>query len=200
MEKPNKYANAKIYRIDLPYDKGTYVGSTCQLRLCMRKSSHVRDSRDVKRASYPLYAAINLLPDRWEGVSLHLIEAFPCNNKDELLAREGEWVKKLRNLNKQLPRRTLKEWRTDNREDLLCKKKMYYEGQKDQINEQKRTYNRENKAEIAAKRKLYRDANKDKIAAQKSAFASQPATCEFCQMTMRRSSLNNHIKRQHAST
>lgn len=102
----NKYANAKIYRIVLPDERGTYVGSTCQRLLCMRLRGYVKDSKQLRNVQIPSYKAINELPERWEGIKIELLEDFPCQTKDQLNKPEGEIIRQMGTLNKRIEGRT----------------------------------------------------------------------------------------------
>jgi len=77
------YSKAKIYRIsagDL-----TYYGSTTQ-PLCERMASHRRDFRNGKSKS----SAIVLQQD--PQAKIVLVEDYPCENKEQLNAREQYWI------------------------------------------------------------------------------------------------------------
>ena len=43
-----------------------------------------------------------------DNVYIELIEAFPCNTKEELLSKEGEWVRKIGTLNRNIEGRPVK--------------------------------------------------------------------------------------------
>jgi len=83
------------------------------------------------------------------GAYIELIEKFPCKDKEELLRREGEVIRAtLNTVNKQLPGRTHKEYRDNNR----VEKKQY-----DEI------YHQENRGTRLVKMKQYRVDNKENI-------------------------------------
>ena len=90
MEQDNRYENGKIYRI---YIEGVedicYVGSTTiplNDRLLAHKYS-AKANRQYKFASAPLFEDGN-------DVAIELLEAYPCASKQELLAKETEWIRK----------------------------------------------------------------------------------------------------------
>jgi len=57
---------------------------------------------------------------------IELIEAYPCNNKEELCKREGEVMRATENtVNKQLAGRTQKQYNKDNKEAIVIRKKQY---------------------------------------------------------------------------
>ena len=45
-----------------------------------------------------------------------LIESYPCDNKDELLEREKQFIRRIDCVNKVLPKRTRKEYNMDNKD------------------------------------------------------------------------------------
>jgi len=90
----NKYQHGKIYRLVNAVNDDVYVGSTClplHKRIsCHRALSKKKDSR--------VYAALNEVG--WEVVSIELIEAFACENSEELRRREQHHIELIKpNLN-----------------------------------------------------------------------------------------------------
>ena len=90
------YANGRIYKIEpiCEHDENeVYYGSTCQL-LCKRMNKHRSDykywlnkKRD-KTSSYELFEKYGV-----ENCKIYLVELYPCETKEELLAREGYYIK-----------------------------------------------------------------------------------------------------------
>jgi hypothetical protein len=79
---PN-FENGEIYKLVNSVDDEIYIGSTCGT-LHLRKCRHKRDAnRYPNRRVYEHFNRIG-----WENVRIILIEAFPCNNRGELLRRE----------------------------------------------------------------------------------------------------------------
>ena len=86
----NKYQNGKIYKItDIGYNK-CYVGSTTE-NLSMRMARHrseYRSHNDGKKLGritvYNLFDEFGV-----ENCKIELVEAFKCENRSELLKREG---------------------------------------------------------------------------------------------------------------
>lgn len=117
----NRYNNSKVYKLVNDCDDEVYVGSTTE-PLHKRLYKHKQKSK--------------LCPDRrvyqhilnvgWDTVHIVLIESFSCNSKEELLRRERHYIDELRpTLNMCLPLRTFHEWRTENKEALKEKAKVY---------------------------------------------------------------------------
>ena len=79
---PN-YAQSKIYKITSPNTDLMYIGSTAQAKLCQRMSVH--RSKSNQCTSRQIIAC--------GGAKIELIEAYPCNSRDELHAREAFHIK-----------------------------------------------------------------------------------------------------------
>ena len=85
------YQNGKIYKLVNDVNDDIYVGSTCGT-LRLRKSEHKKRSR--KKPNMKVYQCVNECG--WDNCRIILVESFPCNNKDELLAREQHWIDELK--------------------------------------------------------------------------------------------------------
>ena len=156
MDKIDKrYENGKIYTIRCRYDDDLiYVGSTIQ-KLCMRMAGHRRD----KKCS--LYQYVN---GDWDNWYIELYEEYPCNNKSILEKREGEVIRLIGNINKQITGRTRKEWYEDNFDKIKEQQKQYQQNNANKIAEQRKQYQQNNANKIAEYNKQYRQYNSDKIA------------------------------------
>ena len=60
-------------------------------------------------------------------------ENFPCYSKEQLNKREGEGIREIGKINKQIAGRTHKEWYEDNKEQALKRQKENYNNNKDKI-------------------------------------------------------------------
>jgi hypothetical protein len=86
----SRYQNAKVYKLVNDTDDEFYIGST-SMSLAKRKSSHKAMAKiQVNRR---VYAHLNEVG--WEHVRIVLVEAYPCENKQELLRREQHWMDEL---------------------------------------------------------------------------------------------------------
>lgn len=109
----NKYNNGLIYKLYCR-DKtitDTYVGSTTEF--WGRRRHHKCYSKTKQQKVYKFIRENG----GWTNWDMRIIEYYPCNTKDELIAREGI-IAVLHNatLNTQKPGRTLKQYRSDERE------------------------------------------------------------------------------------
>ena len=127
---PN-YKNGKIYQIWTPHTDLVYVGSTVRA-LSARFSGH-KTSKKANCASKQIIA----LGD----ARIELIEECPCENREQLNRREGEIMRTMKCVNKNVAGRTLKQYYQDRRETLLSRANQYYQDNKDK----KREYYLKNK-------------------------------------------------------
>ena len=142
------YLEGKIYTIRCKTDNSLiYVGSTTQ-SLSMRMAGHRKEIYNENRKQYTkkLYKTIREM-DNMNEWYIELYENFPCNNKEELLKKEGEIIRQIGTLNKEIAGRTKKEYRAENKE---------------RIRERDRQYEEENKEKIAARKKVYYEKVKEK--------------------------------------
>ncbi len=180
------YQNGKIYKLWSPSNDLVYIGSTTQ-NLSMRKGGHVVAFKNWQNGKRNFITSFTIL--ECEDNRIDLLEAYPCNNKSELLAREGYWIKKSNCVNKRIAGRTVKEYYVDNKKEIIKKKKAYYVDNKEKINEYKKEYNIKNKEELSKKKKEYHENNKEKIKKYKQVRCS----CS-CGSNFRQDKISNHIK------
>ena len=137
-----RYKKGKIYTIRCRYDDTLiYVGSTIQT-LCVRMASH----RRAKTCS--LYQFVK---GDWDNWYIELYEEYPCDNKSILEKREGEVIRLIGTINKQIAGRTQKEWYEANRDKIAEYKKEWHEANRDKIAEQKKKQYEVNRDEILEK-------------------------------------------------
>ena len=88
---------------------------------------HKSDS--IKRPNICFYQLV----DDWDNWYVELYENFPCYSKEQLNKREGEGIREIGKINKQIAGRTHKEWYEDNKEQALKRQKENYNNNKDKI-------------------------------------------------------------------
>ena len=113
-----KYENGKIYKILNSVDDEIYIGSTVE-KLCQRMAKH--KAKIEHKPQYKLYQHMALHGK--EKFYIELVELFPCQSKEELRAREGEWIRQIATLNDKVAGRNQKQWYEDNREGCAEKAK-----------------------------------------------------------------------------
>ena len=99
MTSSRDYKAGRIYKILNYIDDACYVGSTCQ-PLSKRMVAHRADANKPNRQHYPLYTKM-----KEYGIVnfyIELIEAYPCENNEELRKREGHLIREFGTLNKRI--------------------------------------------------------------------------------------------------
>ena len=123
----NKYQNGKIYKIVSINSDRYYIGST-YLPLNIRLNKHKTAYKRFLNGKIKDYCkSFDML--RLGDYSIILLELYPCNNKKELRAREGEYIRLYRDsiVNKNIPGRTNQEYSQqyylDNKTDINTKRR-----------------------------------------------------------------------------
>ena len=130
------YSKGKIYTIRCRNDPSQiYVGSTIQ-PLSQRFGTHKKDK--MKFPHYPLYKQV----EDWSDWYIELYEDFPCERKEQLEKREGEIIRTIATLNKNIAGRKYQEYYTENKEKIDFQQKQYREENKDLRNEKQKEYYR----------------------------------------------------------
>ena len=120
------YANGKIYKIWSPGSGLTYYGSTCStLRDRMYKHKHNAKRENARERSNLVLAC--------EDFRIDLVEEFPCENKQQLLRREGEYIKNNDCVNRVTPGRTNAEYYMDTKERDKPKRAQWYQKNRERI-------------------------------------------------------------------
>ena len=123
------YTNGKIYAIYNYFDPSLiYVGSTCQ-SLSKRLSKHRREVNSKKSQTIPLY--IKMREFGKEHFYIELLEEYPCNNNEQLRAREGHYIRERGTLNGRIEDRTYKERMEEQKEKWREYRRKRWENVKD---------------------------------------------------------------------
>jgi|APGre2960657423_1045063.scaffolds.fasta_scaffold202620_2 hypothetical protein len=152
MSEVNKYSKGKIYTIRCRTDDSlVFVGSTSQQYICKRFASHKNNCKIGRSGS--LYKHIT--DNDWSDWYIELHENYPCNSRDELCRREGEVIREIGTINKNIAGRTQNEssrnWQANNRDKHLKSCKNWRENNRDKhLENVKRWYdnNRDKKLEF----------------------------------------------------
>ena len=117
----NKFLKAQIYTIRSHQTDDIYIGSTTQL-LCRRFSDHKNNYKRYLAGRYHNVTSYKII--KYEDCYIELLEAFPCETKEQLCKREGELIRSHKCVNKCIPCRTRSEHYIDNKakinEKHLC--------------------------------------------------------------------------------
>ena len=152
---PVDYQEGKIYKIYNTINDDIYVGSTTQ-KLCERMRHH-RCSRN--RLIHKAFIDLGV-----KNFFIELIEKCPCNDKDELRKKEGEYIRSLKpSLNMRIEGRNKTEYYIDNKEHLLQLMNKYNENNKEHVREYMKQYRETNKECIRECKKHYYENNKEAI-------------------------------------
>ena len=175
------FSKAKIYKLVSNKSSDVYIGS-CLVDLSKRLYGHKKASNNCVSKGMFVNDAI---------ISIVLIEDCPCENKNQLKARELHYITTINCININKPFITDvnygdgKEWNKQyyetnkeqiaqyyetNKEQILQKQKQYNAINKEQIAQQKAQYNAINKERIAQQQKQYNAAHKEQIAQQKAQY------------------------------
>ena len=154
--KPIDYANTTIYKLCCNDADITdiYVGHTTDFTC--RKSNHKSACNNEKGKDYHYYVYQFIrYHGGWVNWSMIEIERVSCIDKNDALKNERKWIELLgTTLNKTLPTRTDKEYRTTNAQKMSDDKKQYYLKNRDRFLEIRRQYRETNREEINKKQNL----------------------------------------------
>ena len=183
----SRYEKGKIYKItDIGYNK-CYIGSTIQP--LYKRFSHHRDTFEYGGCS----SAVIFKEYGKDNCKIELIEDYPCSNREQLKARKGYYVEKLKCVNKFIPGGNKSNW--DKRSHHKHKEarnercRQHYETNREKILEQCKVYRENHREEKREKDKKYRENNRDKLNTQKL----ENILCE-CGCYSVRSSIARHRK------
>ena len=158
------YNNSKIYKIESHLGDKVYIGSTTKEYLSQRMDAHRRGYKRWKNSNLNFITAFIIFDEYGlENCNIILLEAFICNTKDELHAREAHYIKTINCVNKNIPNRTMKQYIEDNKDKLSEQVKKYREGNKDKISEHKKQYYEDNKDKILERKKKHHQDTKSNV-------------------------------------
>ena len=191
MPKNPDYSKGMIYKLCCkdPQITEIYIGSTINKK--NRKNTHKKCCNNSNEKDYNSYK-YEFIRDNggFENFDMILIEAFPCNSKNELISRERYWIETLKpKLNRNIPTRTQREWYEENKTEFNIKQKKYREEHKEDFKKYQKKYREKNKDKINKKSKEYREENKDKI---KKYY--EKIKCEKCNCFISKCNLKRHQK------
>ena len=135
------YQKGQIYIIRSHQTENIYIGSTCSplhKRIYDHKK-HYRYWKLGKRKSYT--SSYEIL--KYDDAYIELLEDYPCEKKKHLTKKEGEYIRSMECVNKNIPGRTdeeKKEYKKEYQEMNKEKNKKYYQ-----------EYREKNKVEIYRK-------------------------------------------------
>jgi hypothetical protein len=135
---PN-YQKSKIYKLYSPSQNIIYYGSTCETlaqRLAKHKYSYKAYNNDNTKHYLTSFLVLEC-----EDYKIELVEEYPCNNRQQLEKKEGEYIKANECVNKIIVGRTDKEYNIDNADKKKEYNKKYNIDNADKIKEKDKLRN-----------------------------------------------------------
>ena len=161
----NKYQRGKIYKIVDNTDGNQYIGSTCEKSLSHRLAKHVSSYKNWSNGGKANYMrSFDIIAN--SDYDIILIELFPCQIKDELLARERHFSDMLKCINKNRPIISNVE-----KKEYVAK---YYQEHQEELNKQHKKYNTDHQEHI---KKHANEKNNCLICGGK--YSTQHKTCHI---------------------
>jgi len=160
---PN-YQQSKIYKIISPHTDKIYIGSTTKQYIACRKAVHKKHYQMWKDDNTKQYCSSFELYDLGD-IEYILLEAYECNSKDELRARERYWIEQ--NINnivnivkrpiasKEEQNQRKKDYNVENKEYMAIKKKEYEIANKEHLKEKRDEWHEANKEHVKEYKKLW---------------------------------------------
>ena len=161
------YQQSKIYKLWSPSKNLVYYGSTVQ-SLAQRLTKHKNSYKTYNENNTRYCTSILIL--ECEDYKMELLEEYPCNNKSQLLTKEGEYIKNNECVNKVVAGREKKEYSREYRINNKEKRTEYNKQYNIDNNERVKEYHKEYRINNKEKRREYLEANKDKIAEQQKQY------------------------------
>jgi gas vesicle protein len=168
------YTKGKIYKIECYTTGLVYIGSTIQ-SLIQRLQSHRWDYNRYLNGKFRFITSFKILEN--DNYNIVLLEEYPCENKEQLHAKEAEYIRNNECVNKCIPNRSQKEYYNDNKDQISEQRKQYYNDNKEHYKqyyndnkEHYKQYYNDNKGQIIERVKQYQQQNKDKIKERKRLY------------------------------
>ena len=155
------YKLGKIYVLRSHQTDKIYIGSTVQKLLSTRLGGHKRKYKQWVNGKCCYITSFELL--KYEDCYIELLQEYSCENKHQLHKKEGEYIRKMDCVNKNIAGRKWKEYKKDNKEKIRERHKQYREDNKEELREKRREYHKKNKTKIREKDKQYYNDNKKRI-------------------------------------
>ena len=137
------YQKGKIYKLWSPSKNLVYYGSTTET-ISRRLSKHLTDlNRYNNKTSTRYVNSFKIL--ECEDYKIELVEEYPCNNRQQLCKKEGEYIKANECINKCIAGRTPEEYYNDNIERKKNYDANYRDANADKIKQYNKQYREKQK-------------------------------------------------------
>lgn len=154
------YKNSKIYRIVCNETGLCYVGSTTST-LTKRLSNHKSKYKLFLEKETNYISSFSIIEKG--NYDIVLIEEYPCENKQQLHARERYYIETMECVNKNIPNKNKKERYEENKDKILEKRYEYYQDNREHILNQKKEYLEKNREEINKRRRESLEKRKEEV-------------------------------------
>ena len=116
------YSNSKIYKIEPIVEheeEEIYIGSTTKKYLSQRMDKHRSNYKSWKDNKFHKITVYDIF-DKYgiDNCKIYLLESVIAISRDELLAKEGHYIRTLKCVNRCIAGRTNKEYRKDNMDKM----------------------------------------------------------------------------------
>lgn len=187
----SKYQNAKIYKIVSPHHTLCYYGSTI-VRLSDRLSGHKTALKTGLNHSSGILLKLG-------DCKIILVETFPCNTKEELLAREQYYIENNECINKRYAQVI------NPLERRKSKDRLYYTKNHDQLCETKRkvvececgvnyTYTNTARHLKTMKHLKYLETGEKQNVKNNAIYYKEKIQCAKCAKSVCKINMNRHLK------
>ena len=158
----NRYQNGKIYKVvDVGYNM-CYIGSTCK-KLYKRFSIHKCDYKQYVNGKKHFISIFSIFDEYGvENGKIELIENYPCQSKEELQSKEGQYQQQTDCVNKFIAGRTSAQYEQDNKEKRLEKSRNHYHNNRESELNRKKEYRKKDTEKTKEQDKQYYQRHKEK--------------------------------------
>ena len=151
----SRYKNGKIYKITSKHTDKIYIGSTIQ-KLNVRFRGHRYYCRRGGTCTSKEVV-------KYEDAVITLIENYQCDSPTQLKTRERFYIENTPNtVNKNIPNRTDKQYREENRENIKKSSKKYREENRENLIKSGKKYREQNIEKEKKRHKKYYLENSEK--------------------------------------
>ena len=150
------YSDGKIYKIISNQTNKIYVGGTAEKYLSKRLAAHRSNFKKWKNNKYHYVSSFELI--QYPDHKIILIEKYPCDSRDQLLAREQYWIDQNKDIclniqnafgkDLERSRQQQKQYRKINKDILEKKKKEYIEKNKELVSQRKKNWYMKNREKV----------------------------------------------------
>ena len=178
MVENNKFLNGKIYKLTDNENTKCYIGSTI-VPLSERMGRHKSDFKkfletqkrfgsfdlqgEPKKSRTGFVSSFIIFSEFGaENCKIELLYDYPCESLKELRQKEGEYIKLIDCVNKNVAGQTIKEWCVQNRDRLKEYQKEWCEQNKERVREYQKEYKQQNQDKLKHYQKEYHKEHRKK--------------------------------------